>query len=244
MLKKSLPGGICIIALVLFAACSSDSSSPGSRSRQFVSIGTAPPGGAFFVVGGALGEVLNEFRGENSLQVTAEATKGTQENIRRLDSGDIDFALANAAITYFAVRGEGAWERPYPMRMVMTLAPNVGMFLTPGNSGVKQIGDLKGKRVVLGPAPTAHAVARRYAGINRVDRAGFRPGIPGCHFSGRRDRRIPVRPFEPPPAGPDARGGGAGALPCGGHAAVAARDCGPPAVDSFGAVELVGRPQS
>lgn len=73
------------------------------------------------------------------------------ENIRRLNAGELDLALSNAAITYFAVRGEGDWDQPYPMRAVMTLAPNVGLFLTTATSGVRELTDLKGKRVVLGP---------------------------------------------------------------------------------------------
>ena len=128
------------------------SSGCGKSESKFISIGSAPPGGTFFVVGGAIAEVVGANVGELPWQVSAEATKGTQENIRRLDSGELDFALANAAISYFAVRGEGAWEREHPIRSVMTLAPNVALFITPKSSGVKTIADLKGKRVVIGPA--------------------------------------------------------------------------------------------
>lgn len=120
--------------------------------RQFFSVGTAPPGGAFFVVGGAIAQVVSDNVGDLNWEVAAEATKGTQENIRRLAKGELEFALANAAISYFAVRGEGAWKRKQPIRAVMTLAPNVALFITQKSSKVKQLADLKGKRVVVGPA--------------------------------------------------------------------------------------------
>jgi TRAP transporter TAXI family solute receptor len=113
-------------------------------------MGTAPPGGAFFVVGGALVEVFNEHGGGASM--TAEATSGSQENIRRLGTGELDFALSNAAITYFAVRGTEGWDRAYPVRAVMTLAPNVAMFVAPAGGGVQSIADLAGQRVGAGPA--------------------------------------------------------------------------------------------
>ncbi len=129
-------------------AAGGEAAAPAARSR-FLSVGTAPPGGAFFVVGGALAEVLNEVGGWN---VTAEATKGSQENIRRLARGELDLALSNAAITYFAVRGTEGWEQAYDVRAVATLAPNVALFLTPAGSGVSSIVDLRGKRVVVGPA--------------------------------------------------------------------------------------------
>lgn len=142
--------------LLLFAclaaiACGGAASDGGDTSaRRFLSMGTAPPGGAFFVVGGALAEVFNEHGGISSM--TAEATSGSQENIRRLGSGELDFALSNAAITYFAVRGTEGWERAYPMRAVMTLAPNVAMFVAPAGAGVNTLADLAGKRVGVGPA--------------------------------------------------------------------------------------------
>jgi uncharacterized protein len=124
----------------------------GGDDRGFMSFGTAPPGGAFFVVGGALTEVLNEVGGAQGWRVTAEATSGSQENIRRLTGGELDFALSNAAITYHAVRGSEGWDRAYPVRSVMTLAANVALFIAPQGAGVSTIQDLRGKRVVIGPA--------------------------------------------------------------------------------------------
>lgn len=140
-----------LLALVALSACGGGGEDAGSASSlRFISIGTAPPGGAFFVVGGALGEVLNQHG--PGWEVTAEATKGSQENIRRLESGELDIALSNAAITYFAARGEGSWEKAYGIRSVMTLAPNVAMFVAPRDSGVASIADIRGKRAVVGPA--------------------------------------------------------------------------------------------
>jgi len=161
--RFSVPGvalaALPVVALALSVACSGGGPETGAapRSNRFLSIGTAPPGGAFFVVGGALAEVLNAHPGAANWQVTAEATKGTQENLRRLDSGELDFALANAAISYFAVRGEGAWDKEYPVRVVMTLAPNVALFIAPAKGDVATIADLRGKRVVLGPAGAGFA---------------------------------------------------------------------------------------
>ena len=150
-------GLLLAVALLSTTGCSkrADKDGPSSDSkksgRQFLSVGTAPPGGAFFVVGSAIAEVVAAHTADLKWKVSAEATKGTQENLRRLEKGELDFALANAAITYFAVRGEGKWEKKYSIRTVMTLAPNVAMFITPQSSGIKTLADLKGKRVVVGP---------------------------------------------------------------------------------------------
>jgi len=143
---------LLLLTCTVAVACGGETSSEGggSAASQFLSMGTAPPGGAFFVVGGALVEVFNEHAGGASM--TAEATSGSQENIRRIGSGELDFALSNAAITYFAVRGTEGWDQAYPMRSVMTLAPNVAMFVAPAGGDVSSISDLAGERVSVGPA--------------------------------------------------------------------------------------------
>ena len=149
---------VLVLLLTLVLACGGAggggdaSSDGGSDVARFLSLGSAPPGGAFFVVGGALSETLNEFAGANGWEVTSEATKGSQENIRRLARGELDLALANSAISYFAARGTEGWDQAYDIRAVMTLAPNVAMFITPASSDVVDVASLAGKRVVLGPA--------------------------------------------------------------------------------------------
>ena len=136
------------IAAAVLLGCSGGS----DGGPKFLSVGTAPPGGAVFVVGGAIAQVVDQNTRTTGWQVSSEATKGTQENIRRLARNELDFALANAAISYFAVRGEGKWEAKQEIRTVMTLAPNIALFITPSGSGVNTMADLRGKRVVVGPA--------------------------------------------------------------------------------------------
>ena len=147
---------VVVVLAGVLAACGGGSGGgeggDSAPARQFLSMGTAPPGGAFFVVGSALAEVLNETGAEFGYSVTAEATSGSQENIRRLGSGELDFALSNAAITYFAVRGSEGWDRAHPVRSVMTLAPNVALFVAQAASGINTIDDLRGRRVSVGPA--------------------------------------------------------------------------------------------
>ena len=148
---------VALMVSALFVACGGgggdgDDASESAPSRVFLSLGTAPPGGTFFVFGSALAETMNEFGGGFGWNTTAEATSGSQENIRRLDSGELDFALSNAAITYFAVRGTEGWEKAYQMRTVMTLAPNVALWISPADSGVETMADLRGQRVGVGVA--------------------------------------------------------------------------------------------
>ena len=143
---------VALPILLVATGCGGESSGDTAPTRTFLSMGTAPPGGAFFVVGSALAEVVNEFGTAQGFSVTAEATSGSQENIRRLASGELDFALSNAAITYFSVRGEEGWDRAYAVQAVMTLASNVALFVAPSGSGIETLDDLRGHRVTVGPA--------------------------------------------------------------------------------------------
>ena len=156
-----------VVGLVTWVGCQDPQTDPGTTDsgnsagtepggnngrRAFLSMGTAPVGGAFAVVGGTIAEVLNANRGDNDWKVQAKGTKGSQENIRRLAQGEIQLALSNSAISYFAVRGEASWKEKYDLRAVATLAPNVAMFIAPKESGIEKIIDLVGKRVSVGPA--------------------------------------------------------------------------------------------
>jgi len=123
----------------------------GGGGREFISVGTAPVGGVFYTVGSAICEVVNEQKSDANWRVSAEATGGSMENIRLLSQGKMQFAMSNSSITYFAVRGEGDWEQQHDVRAVMTLFPNVAMFVALKGSGINNIAELKGKRVFIGP---------------------------------------------------------------------------------------------
>ncbi|QDS86668.1 NMT1/THI5 like protein [Rosistilla ulvae] len=143
-----------VLSALLLGCKKSDSTGDGGATggRQFLSMGTAPVGGAFPVVGGAIAEVLNEHKGTVDWKVQAKGTKGSQENIRRLQQEELELALSNAAISYFAARGEAGWDKVYDIRAIATLAPNVALFIARADSGIQSIADLKGKRVITGPA--------------------------------------------------------------------------------------------
>lgn len=134
---------------------SGTSSDKPSSKKQFITIGTAPTGGAFAPVGNAIANAVDSGAKAADLnwKVQASGTKGTQQNIRLLDGGeDLQFGMANSAITYFAVRGEGKWDKKYGVQHVMTLAPNASQFVALKKSKINSFADFKGKRIAVGPA--------------------------------------------------------------------------------------------
>ena len=134
----------------MLVGCSGDGKTTAGK-REFISVGTAPAGGAFYTVGSAVCEVLNNDRGDLNWRVNAESTGGSMENIRLLSQGKLQFAMSNSSITYFAVRGSEGWEEAHDVKSVITLFPNVAMFVTLADSGIEKVSELKGKSVFLGP---------------------------------------------------------------------------------------------
>lgn len=137
-----------LLAVAVTAICLTGCNS----GRKYVSMGTAPVGGAFAPVGNAIASVLNEHKGENEWKVQAQGTKGSQQNIRMLEKGELQLAMSNSAISYYANKGEKGWDKKFDVRAVVTLAPNIGLFITKKDSGIRSLADLKDKRVAVGPA--------------------------------------------------------------------------------------------
>lgn len=156
--------------------------SSNTANNKFVTLGSAPVGGVFNQVGAAIASVAEEFKGEADWKVQAKGTKGSKDNIRKLDKGEIQLGMSNSAISYHAVRGLGGWDKEYAIRAVVTLAPNIGLFITKQDSGINTIADMKGKRVSVGPAgagfemflgPLMSAHGIKYSGS--ADEADFTP---------------------------------------------------------------------
>jgi TRAP transporter TAXI family solute receptor len=123
----------------------------GVQLPSRIKIASGSVGGAYFPMGNAIAQVLStELPG---VLATGEASGGSAQNIRMLDASQIDFALANASITFPAIRGgSDGFDKPYPVQAVMTLHASVNLFLALESSGISTIADMRGKRVSLGPA--------------------------------------------------------------------------------------------
>jgi len=125
-------------------------------SRHLV-VGTAPVAGHYYPTGGALCRLVNAHRDEDGLRCLVEATAGAKENLTRLRSGDLSFALVPSDWQYHAHQsglGSGA-DRPFTeLRAVLSLQALSFTLLAAPASGIETLADLAGKRVNLGPPDT------------------------------------------------------------------------------------------
>lgn len=117
---------------------------------QQLTVGTASAGGAFYVVGTGVAEVITSHVGP--LNVTAEITGGSVQNPILVGTGEADMAISNADHVLNAVKGINQYDKKYDLTAIGSLHSSILHIVTLEKTGIKSISDLKGKKVAVGPA--------------------------------------------------------------------------------------------
>lgn len=120
---------------------------------QVVGMGTSKQGGFTYSAGAAIAKVV----GSEGLRMLVRPYGGSGVYVPAVNKGQLQFALANALETRYAVTGTGAYQgrKQENIRVVAVMLPlRVAIFVRK-DSPIKTIADLKGKRV-----PGVFAAAR------------------------------------------------------------------------------------
>ena len=137
---------------------------------QNISIATGGTGGVYYPMGGGLAAVLSKH--VSGMQATAEVTGGTVDNLNLIASGKpyVGFSMVDAALD--ASKGKDKFEgRPVNLRTLLVLYPNRMHVVTTEATGIKNMSDLKGKRIATGSAGSATEVMS----IRLLEAAGLDP---------------------------------------------------------------------
>ncbi len=137
-----------------------------AQQKTHVKLGTATPGGGFPAYGWPYAEVLNAT--DDTLNIEPLNTKGSGENVGRIDNGELDIALATGEVTYEAVNGIGR-TRCKNIRLINATYSQAGLFMVRADSPYQSISDLVGKTVVWGASSSGFVVLARYV----MDSLGF-----------------------------------------------------------------------
>jgi TRAP transporter TAXI family solute receptor len=141
------------LIIMLFALMLTGSVFSAFAAKQtFVTIGTGGVTGVYYPVGGAIAKLVNAKKAQYNMKATVESTAGSVYNINSVLSGDLEFGIAQADLTYQAYNGMGAWKgKPQKkLAVVFGLHNEFVTLVASVNSGINGIPDLKGKRVNLG----------------------------------------------------------------------------------------------
>lgn len=157
-----------IMVMSMFAGCGASESSSnnsgasaGSTAEDAyavsgnITMGTASSTGTFYYVGAAIGNAVSE---AGKLNVLVQATAGSNENVAMCQSGDIDLGMANCDALYAAYNGEMSYKDAGKQDIQQVAAlyeSQLHVFVTE-KSGIKDISELKGKKVCIGSQGTSY----------------------------------------------------------------------------------------
>lgn len=145
-MKKNLTISTALLAAALiFSGCK------GSSQKDYI-LATGGTGGTYYPFGGAIANIWNT-KIEN-MNVTAQATGASAENLRLINKGEAEFATVQNDVMDYAFHGTDmfAGEKLENVMTVGTMYPEVIQIAVSENSGIKSIADFKGKRISVGDA--------------------------------------------------------------------------------------------
>ncbi|GAB6108170.1 TAXI family TRAP transporter solute-binding subunit [Fusibacter bizertensis] len=150
-MKKSILSLLLVLMMILATACSG-SDTPVAKTD--VVIGTGGTAGTYYVVAAAMASAINNH--SEKLNVIAQPTKGSVENLNLTNTGDIQMGFSNSDGVFFAANGTGMYEETGKQDIsgLMSLYMSAGQIAAMKDSGIETYADLVGKKVCLGPPST------------------------------------------------------------------------------------------
>lgn len=139
----------CLIAIGICAPLPAEQ----NAGEVFVTIGGGDFSGVYFPAGLAIAKMLNKMRADYGIRATVESTPASVYNLNAITAGYLDFGFAQADIQFQAVKGLGDWKKKGPqdtLRAVFSLHHESLTLVAAVDTGIRNIMDLKGKKVNLG----------------------------------------------------------------------------------------------
>lgn len=147
-MRQFLVGAAASLGLVAAVAIAP----AGAQEQQFVSIGTGGVTGVYYPAGGAICRLVNKNRKEHGIRCSVESTGGSVYNVNTLQSGELEFGVAQSDVQYNAYNGNAQWDgKPFEgLRAVFAVHPEPVTIIARDGANIENITDLKGKRVNIG----------------------------------------------------------------------------------------------
>ena len=138
--------------VLIFAFAAIGCGGQKGAEKKFLNIATGGTAGTYYPIGGAMAEIFN--KAIPGMNASAQSTGATVANINMLKEGSVDLAIVQNDITYYAANGLEMFKdkKVENLRGIATLYPETCQIVTLDKSGIRSIGDLKGKRVAVGAA--------------------------------------------------------------------------------------------
>ena len=126
---------------------------PVWAEQTFVTIGTGGVTGVYYPTGGAICRLVNKKRKEHGIRCSTESTGGSVFNLNTIRAGDLDMGVAQSDWQYHAYHGSSKFKDKganRELRAIFSVHPEPFTVVARADSGIRNFGDLKGKRVNVG----------------------------------------------------------------------------------------------
>jgi len=124
--------------------------------KKFYSIGTASISGTYYPTGNSIARVLSS--NMKGLVAIAEPTAGSLANIEYLRRGQIDLALLQSDVAW-QVYNTASDTKFRELRVIASLYSEVIQLIVREDSGIKELSDLKGRRIAVGEKDSGSAAS-------------------------------------------------------------------------------------
>ncbi len=152
-MKKMMIFGRAALALAAAGAFSLAVScaKPANQPTNLI-LATGGTSGTYYPFGGAMAQIWN--KNIDKMNVTAQSTGASKENIRLVGRGEADLAIVQNDVMDYAFKGIELFngEKVEGFRTIATLYPEVVQIVASPESGIVTVADMKGKRVSVGDA--------------------------------------------------------------------------------------------
>jgi uncharacterized protein len=150
---------LACIGVVSLAAVAAAEERDKAIQQTEITLGTATPGGGFPLYGNAFAEVMNA--ADPSIVIKTQNTKGSNENIPMLETGQLEIALVAGEPAYEAFMGLGGRDKTNA-KILTAIYSSPGMFVVRADSPYKSIHDLVGKPIAFGAKGSGLPILSRY----------------------------------------------------------------------------------
>ena len=162
---------VLIAVSLIISGCGNASTDPNSGNGKDYVWGSASLGSRGYVVIEALVSTANK---TTSMKNSSVSTAGGMENLALLSQGEVQFGQAQSSDMYFAANALDPFKEKIDFAQILAYGDSALPIVVLENSPIKTVQDLKGKRLLVGPAggaavPIMRAVLEEYGIVDEVE---------------------------------------------------------------------------
>ena len=120
-----------------------------AQAQQFFRIGTGGTAGTYYPIGGMIANAVSV---PGKIVATAQASNGSLANVNAVAGGSLESGFSQSDVATWAQKGTGIFEGKTnipELRLIANLYPETVHVVVKKGSGIKNVADLKGKRVAM-----------------------------------------------------------------------------------------------